>query len=86
MRWVSWVRLCSPKFEGGLGFRELQHFNIAFLAKQGWKIISEPESLLAQVFKGKYFHDSSFLLAEEGSHPSRGWKSILASRELLVRA
>ncbi|CAN1178678.1 Uncharacterized mitochondrial protein AtMg00310 [Linum perenne] len=65
--------------------RDLRHFNIALLARQGWKIISKTFSLLARVLKGKYFHNSSFMLADEGSHLSWGWKSILASREILVQ-
>ncbi|CAN1216365.1 hypothetical protein LINPERPRIM_LOCUS581 [Linum perenne] len=54
-------------------------------AKQGWKIVTEPNSLLSRVLKGKYFHDSTFFLAEEGSRLSLGWSSILASRHLLVQ-
>ncbi|CAN1181617.1 Putative ribonuclease H protein At1g65750 [Linum perenne] len=83
--WVAWSRLCTPKSKGGLGFRDLHHFNLALLAKQGWKIISEPNSLLARFYKGKYFHDSTFFLAEPRSNPSWGWSSIIASRGLLLQ-
>ncbi|CAN1141599.1 Uncharacterized mitochondrial protein AtMg00310 [Linum perenne] len=84
LKWVSWSRLCTPKSTGGLGFRDLRHFNLALLARQGWKIISEPDSLLARVLKGRYFHNKSFLTAGEGAHPSWGWKSIVASRQILI--
>ncbi|CAN1159418.1 Uncharacterized mitochondrial protein AtMg00310, partial [Linum perenne] len=85
IRWVAWSKLCSPKSEGGLGFRDLHQFNLALLARQGWKIVTDPNSLLARVLKGRYFHDSTFFQAVEGSRPSWGWSSILASRELLIR-
>ncbi|CAN1188858.1 hypothetical protein LINPERHAP2_LOCUS39578, partial [Linum perenne] len=55
IRWIFWDRLYSPKSEGGLGFRDLHHFNLALLARQGWKIISESESLLSQLLKGGIF-------------------------------
>lgn len=28
MKWVSWSKLCTPKIEGGLEFRDLKAFNL----------------------------------------------------------
>ncbi len=39
MAWKNWKDLCSPKAEGGLGFREFKIFNQALLAKLGWMLI-----------------------------------------------
>ena len=51
--------------EGGMGFRDLRAFNLAMLAKQGWRMIQGNDSLLYKCFKAQYFPQSSFLDAKE---------------------
>lgn len=83
LAWISWLRLCRPKKEGGLGFRDLHSFNLALLAKQGWRLLNQPHSLLASVLKAKYYQDCSFLEARIGSRPSSTWRSIFLARPYL---
>ncbi|KAK3226094.1 hypothetical protein Dsin_005956 [Dipteronia sinensis] len=48
MQWASWSRLFAGKVSGGLGFRDLNAFNKALLAKQCWRLIWNQSSLVAQ--------------------------------------
>uniref|UniRef100_A0A453KW74 Uncharacterized protein n=1 Tax=Aegilops tauschii subsp. strangulata TaxID=200361 RepID=A0A453KW74_AEGTS len=81
VHWVSWEKMCAPKREGGLGFRDLQAFNQALLAKQAWRILTSPSSLVARVLKARYFRDSSILTATCPSNASYTFRSILHGRD-----
>ena len=48
-----------------MGFRDLKMFNLAMLGKQGWRLMTRPDSLCDKVLKGRYFHDGDFCLALE---------------------
>jgi len=80
---ISWASICKPKKEGGLGFRKFKCSNRVLLAKQGWRLLHQPESLAAQVLKAKYFPRGSFWEAQLGHQPSFTWRSILRGREVL---
>ena len=54
IHWRSWERLCLTKHEGGIGFKNLYAYNLAMLAKQGWRIITNPDSLIARLYKARY--------------------------------
>ena len=58
---------------GSIGFRDLRMFNLALLAKQGWRLQTNSSSLFARVFKAKYFPHCTFLEADLGRHPSYAW-------------
>lgn len=85
IHWKSWKSLCKSKDFGGMGFREISLFNQAMLAKQSWRLIRNPDSLLFKVLRGRYFRNESFLKAPIGSNPSLAWRSIVWGRDLFIK-
>ncbi|CAH9137211.1 unnamed protein product [Cuscuta epithymum] len=83
LRWRKWEALCKPKDAGGLGFRRLREFNLAMLAKQGWRLINESGSLMSRVLHARYYPNSTFLQAKLGSNPSFIWRSIFETQEII---
>ncbi|KAG7537158.1 Helitron helicase-like domain [Arabidopsis suecica] len=84
IHWIAWDKLCTQLCEGGLGFRTLEEFNLALLAKQLWRLIKFPNSLLSRVLRGRYYRYSDPLEIKKSNRPSYGWRSIMASKPLLT--
>lgn len=61
MAQLSWDKVSAAKEEGAMGFHDLKAFNLAFLAKQGWRFQNNTNSLFYPVFKYKYFPNGDFL-------------------------
>ncbi|XP_075515386.1 putative mitochondrial protein AtMg00310 [Primulina tabacum] len=85
LHWKTWDFLSQAKSKGGLGFRKLAEFNRALLANQLWRLIQYPDSLAGRVLKGRYFRHGPILQASLGNNPSYIWRSILWSRDILVK-
>ncbi|XP_010496595.1 PREDICTED: uncharacterized protein LOC104773646 [Camelina sativa] len=83
MHWVAWDKLCKDKAEGGLSFRALEQFNEAMLAKQFWRLIHYPTSLMARVIKSRYFRNKHPLMAKKPYNPSFAWRSIYSIKGLV---
>ncbi|XP_062010454.1 uncharacterized mitochondrial protein AtMg00310-like [Rosa rugosa] len=83
IHWRSWERLCLTKHEGGMGFKNIYAYNLAMFAKQGWRLVTNPNSLIARLYKARYFPHCEFWQAELGQAPSFSWRSILAGRPVL---
>ena len=85
MHWYSWWKLCYPKSEGGMEFRDLYSFNLATLAKQCWRLITKPDSLCARVLKAKYYPNGSLLQAGLKKGASFTWQSIMKGLEMFKK-
>ncbi|XP_042973040.1 uncharacterized protein LOC122304840 [Carya illinoinensis] len=83
IHWRSWSKMGDSKGRGGLGFREFECFNKAMLAKQVWRILNNPNSLVARVMQEKYFKGKSVLDARLGYSPSLVWRSLFSSIGLI---
>ncbi|KAF5472200.1 hypothetical protein F2P56_008937 [Juglans regia] len=83
IHWRSWEKMGTAKGKGGLGFRDLASFNLALLAKQAWRLLQSPHSLIAKIFKEKYFKNTSITEAKLGNAPSLIWRSVWSSLGLL---
>lgn len=80
---LSWDRLGKAKDRGGLGFRGFCEFNKALLGKQCWRLINGDNTLMAKVFKSRYFPRSNFMTAKIGYQPSYAWRSLMNAREVI---
>lgn len=69
MHWLSWSRMCRTTELWGMGFRGLECFNLAMLAKQAWRLVTEPDLLLCRILKARYFPWGSFFTADVGERP-----------------
>lgn len=67
----------QPKYLGGLGFKDLEMFNLTLLAKQAWRILVDGSSLNARILKAVYYPIGDFLDVNLGSSPSRIWRSTI---------
>jgi hypothetical protein len=49
VHWVKWETVCHPKDSGGLGVKDLNAFNLAFLGKWVWRINMDRNSFWVRV-------------------------------------
>ncbi|CAN1185178.1 Uncharacterized mitochondrial protein AtMg00310 [Linum perenne] len=85
IHWVSKEKVQMSKSLRGMGFKNFEDFNCAFLAKMGWRVLTQPESLWVRLLKSLYFPKCEFMEAKKGSRPSWLWSSILTGRDTLAK-
>ena len=75
--------MTKSKLVGGMGSRDLSMFNDSLLAKQTWRLLKNPDSLLSRVFKAKIFPNCSIFEAKDSRSASYAWRSILKGRDVI---
>lgn len=63
--------------------KDLYTFNLAMLGKQGWRLLTNPNSLCAKVMKARYYPNSSVLQAEYDNGILYACRGVLKGIELL---
>ncbi|CAN1812811.1 Uncharacterized mitochondrial protein AtMg00310 [Linum perenne] len=83
IHWCKGSKLCDSKSSRGVGFKEFGMFNTALLARQGWRLLNQPDTLWAKLLKSLYFPSGDFLTASKGRRPSWVWSSLIHGRSTL---
>lgn len=82
IHWVNWKDMCKPKFDDGMGFKDLALFNETLLAKQAWWLLHK-KFIFYRVFKTRFFPKYSILEAKDSNSGSYACKSILKGKNVL---
>lgn len=67
----------------GMGFLDLKCLNQALLAKQIWRLVEHPSSLLGTALKAHYYKHSDVLDVKGGFNLSFTWRSMWGAKALL---
>jgi hypothetical protein len=81
VHWIAWEKLLLPKSHGGMGFRDMRHFNQALLSRQAWRLIN----LCARLLKAKYYPRGELVDSIFPSDASPTWKGIAHGLELVKK-
>lgn len=73
----------QPKALSAMGFRSLDEFNQALIAKQCWKLLHQSYSWTTQVLKARYNQNRSFWKLRVGKNPSYLWMFLFWGHEVL---
>ena len=80
---MAWWKMCVPKDQGGMGFRDIHCFNLALLAKQAWHLLDNLDSLCVTILTADYFPEGNLTNASLKKGSSFTWKSVMAGMKSL---
>lgn len=76
--------MTKSKMVGGMEFRDLAMFNDSLLAKQAWQLCTI-KPLFYNVFKARFFPNTTIMEASDTRMGSYAWKNILIGRDIIQR-
>ncbi|CAL1353594.1 unnamed protein product [Linum trigynum] len=81
---VGWPQLLLHKNDGGLGIRPTRNVNLAMLAKGGWRLLQEKDTLWVQLARSKYGKGRDNLdILRNSQGSSFTWKSFAKAASLV---
>ncbi|KAL6205027.1 hypothetical protein ACLB2K_022292 [Fragaria x ananassa] len=79
---VAWSEICLPKYEGGLGIKDLHCWNKALMISHIWNLVSSSSNFWTDWVKVYLLKGNSFWNAPLPSICSWNWRKLLKIREL----
>jgi hypothetical protein len=80
----SWSSICSPRVEGGLGFKRMHEFNLSLVAKLGWQLLNDSDCLWVKQLQNKYIKYGDFLSSPPPTTASWLWKGIQKIKPIIA--
>ncbi|XP_062112580.1 uncharacterized protein LOC133823744 [Humulus lupulus] len=75
--YVSWSDVCRPKTEGGLGFKDIESWNLCAMGKHVWDIASKKDNLWVKWVNAIYIKQDDWWDHEAPIDASWYWKRIV---------
>ncbi|KAL4282284.1 hypothetical protein GQ457_03G032640 [Hibiscus cannabinus] len=80
---INWETLCQPLHNGGLGFRRIYDFNLAFILKIGYALVTQLDSFWICILRQKYKMNSLLPASLTRNNCSPLWRAIAKSWDIL---
>ncbi|XP_021835103.2 uncharacterized protein [Spinacia oleracea] len=78
---IAWDKVCSDKHTGGLGFRDVQKWNIAFMGKYVWALVKKQDNVWIRWINSVYLKDGDWWEYQPWSTASWYWKQVCNTKE-----
>ena len=79
---VSWLNLCLPKEEGGLGLKKSTEWNQAQILYHLWSVVTQKDSLWSNWVNNSVLRGRSFWVIPTPTDCSWIWRKVLSLREV----